>query len=227
MLLGMRSMLNGGLKMTADEKEKLSKYIIAASEIYGKQLSEEAIALYIAMLKDYSFADIKKAIQVCLTTKESFPVPAAIINQLTKDTGGDIETRAELAWGYTLNVIDVCGVYESFTFKDKAIRKTLSLMDYAVDLCLCDRSEMHWKKRDFTQSYKVFAGLNSNNYDAQNYFAGVIELNNGDSWSDTVQTKVYIAEDRVFVRLEELNKLIEGYKPELKLIKNIKKLIEK
>jgi len=129
MLLGMRSMLNGGLKMTADEKEKLSKYIIAASEIYGKQLSEEAIALYIAMLKDYSFADIKKAIQVCLTTKESFPVPAAIINQLTKDTGGDIETRAELAWGYTLNVIDVCGVYESFTFKDKAIRKTLSLVD--------------------------------------------------------------------------------------------------
>jgi len=211
--------------MTNDEKESLSKYIIVASEMYGKQLSEEAIALYIAMLKDYSFADIKKAIQVCLTTRESFPVPASIINEL--NSGDDINVRAELAWGYVLDVIDVCGVYESFTFKDKAIRKTISLIDFEVELCLCERSEIHWKKRDFTQSYKVFAGLNSNNYDAQNYFAGVIELNNGDSWSDTVQTKVYIAEDRAFVRLEELNKLIEGYKPELKLIKNIKKLIEK
>jgi len=213
--------------MGDSEIERITKYIVVTAEIYGKQLSEQAIKLYIAMLKGYSFADIKKAIQVCLTTRETFPVPAAIINQLQVNTQGDIETRAELAWGYVLDVIDVCGVYESFTFKDKAIRKTISLIDFEVELCLCERSEMHWKKRDFIQSYKVFASLNGDNYDAPNYFAGVIELNNGDSWSDTVQTKVYIAEDRVFVRLEELNKLIEGYKPKLKLIKNIKKLIEK
>ena len=214
--------------MSSDEKERLSKYIIVASELYGKQLSEEAIALYIAMLKDYSFADIKKAIHVCLTTRETFPVPAAIINQLQVNTQGDIETRAEFAWGYTLNVIDVCGVYESFTFREKAIRKALSLMDYTMDLCMCERGEMHWKKRDFIQSYKVFAGLNSNNYDAQNYFAGVIELNNGDSWEYAIgKNKIYLAEDRVFVGLEELNKLIEGYKPELKLINNTKKLIKK
>jgi len=213
--------------MDDTETEKITKYIWFTAEIYGKQLSAQAIKLYIATLKDYNFSEIENAIQKCLTIRETFPVPAAIINQLTKDTGGDIETRAELAWNCVLDVIDVCGVYESFTFRDKAIRKTLSQMDYMIDLCMCERSEMHWKKRDFTQSYKVFAGLNSNNYDAQNYFAGVIELNNGDSWSDTVQTKVYIAEDRVFVRPEELNKLIEGYKPELKLIKNIKKLIEK
>ena len=107
--------------MNDNETEKFIEYITATAEIYGRQLSKEAVKLYIALLKDYPFQDIEQAIQKCLTTNEMFPVPAAILNQL--NAGNDINAKAELAWSYVLNVIDVCGIYESFTFKDKAIRK--------------------------------------------------------------------------------------------------------
>ena len=202
--------------MNDNETEKFIEYITATAEIYGRQLSKEAVKLYIALLKDYSFQDIERAIQKCLMTKEMFPVPASIINEL--NCGDDINIRAELAWSYVLDVIDVCGIYESFTFKDKAIRKALSLIDYDIELCMCERNEIHWKKRDFIESYKAFAGLNGD-YDVPNYFAGTIELKNGDKYKEISATKIYIAEDKVFVGLEELNRLIEGYKPELKLVK--------
>ena len=100
-------------------------------------------------------------------------------------------------------------------------------MDYEM-LCICGRSEIHWKKKEFIESYKVFAELNDN-YDAPNYFAGIIEINNGDLWTDIVgQTKVYVTEDGKFVNIDKLNEFIEGYKPALKLIKkNDVKAIEK
>ncbi|MHB1696612.1 MAG: hypothetical protein ACYCSQ_00675 [bacterium] len=209
--------------MSDNETERLVKYITVAAEIYGKQLSKEAIKLYIAMLKGYQFSEIERAIQKCLGTREMFPVPAAIINELTH--GDDINVRAELAWSYVLDVISVCGIYESFTFKDKATRKALSLVDYEIELCLCPRAELHWKKRDFIESYKAFAGLNGN-FDAPNYFAGIVELNNSDKYEEAIgKNKIYLPEENVFIYPEELNKKIEGFKPELKLLKNIKKTL--
>ncbi len=209
--------------MNDNETEKFIEYITATAEIYGRQLSKEAVKLYIALLKDYSFQDIERTIQKCLMINETFPVPAAILNQL--NAGNDINARAELAWSYILDVIDVCGIYESFTFKDKAIRKTLSLIDYDVELCMCNRTETHWKKRDFVESYKVFAGSNLN-YDAPNYFSGIIEINNN-GWEDfnRGKTKIYVAELKQFVKPAEIIKIIDGYKPNLKLVEKPKKQI--
>ena len=211
--------------MKKEEAQIFAEYLSATASIYGRELTKEVIKIYLYALKDYSFDAIKKAIERCILTKETFPVPAVIIKELTDK--GDLLIRSELAWSYVLNVIDVCGIYESFTFKDKATRKTLSLMDYEM-LCICGRSEIHWKKKEFIESYKVFAELNDN-YDAPNYFAGIIEINNGDLWTDIVgQTKVYVAEDGKFVTIDKLNEFIEGYKPALKLIKkNDVKTIEK
>jgi hypothetical protein len=210
--------------MKKEEAQIFAEYLSATASIYGRELTKEVIKIYLYALKDYSFDAIKKAIERCILTKESFPVPATIIKELNNK--GDLLIGSELAWGYVLNVIDVCGIYESFTFRDKIIRKTLSLMDYEM-LCICGRSEIHWKKKEFIESYKSF--LKINNYDAPNYFSGVLELNNGDLWTDIVgQTKVYVAEDGKFVNIDKLNEFIEGYKPALKLIKkNDVKTIEK
>ncbi len=210
--------------MKKDEAQVLAEYLYATASVYGRELTKEVIKIYLSVFKDYPFESIKNAIERCILTKETFPVPATIIKELNNK--GDL-ISSELAWSYVLDVIDVCGIYESFTFKDKAIRKTLSLMDYEM-LCICGRSEIHWKKKEFIESYKVFAESNGN-YDAPNYFSGVLELNNGDLWTDIVgQTKVYVAEDGKFVTIDKLNEFIEGYKPALKLIKkNDVKTIEK
>ena len=199
--------------MKKEEAQVFAEYLYATASVYGRELTKEVIKIYLSVLKDYSFDAIKKAIERCILTKETFPVPAVIIKELTDK--GDLLIRSELAWSYVLNVIDVCSIYESFTFKDKAIRKAISLIDYDVELCGCNRTETHWKKRDFIESYKVFAESNGN-YDAPNYFSGVLELNN-ERWED-FKGKIYVAELKQFVKQEDIIKLIDGYKPKLSLV---------
>ena len=199
--------------MKKEEAQVFAEYLYATASVYGRELTKEVIKIYLSVLKDYSFDAIKKAIERCILTKETFPVPAVIIKELTDK--GDLLIRSELAWSYVLNVIDVCGIYESFTFKDKAIRKAISLIDYDMELCMCNRTETHWKKRDFIESYKVFAESNGN-YDAPNYFSGIIELNN-ESYKD-FKGKIYVAELKQFVEQENLIKIIDGYKPKLSLV---------
>jgi Ni,Fe-hydrogenase I large subunit len=198
--------------MKKDEAQVLAEYLYATASVYGRELTKEVIKIYLSVFKDYPFESIKNAIERCILTKETFPVPATIIKELNNK--GDL-ISSELAWSYVLDVIDVCGIYESFTFKDKAIRKAISLIDYDIELCMCNRAETHWKKRDFIESYKVFAESNGN-YDAPNYFSGIIEINN-EKWED-FKGKIYIAEIKQFVEQENLIKTIDGYKPKLSLV---------
>ena len=209
--------------MKKEEAQVFAEYLYATASVYGRELTKEVIKIYLSVLKDYSFDAIKKAIERCVVSRETFPVPAAIIKELTDK--GDLSMRSELAWSYVLDVIDVCGIYESFTFKDKAVRKAISLIDYDIELCMCERNETHWKKRDFIESYKVFAESNFN-YDAPNYFSGIIEINNN-GWEDfnRGKTKIYVAELKQFVKPAEIIKIIDGYKPNLKLIEKSKKQI--
>ena len=198
--------------MKKDEAQVLAEYLYATASVYGRELTKEVIKIYLSVFKDYPFESIKNAIERCILTKETFPVPATIIKELNNK--GDL-ISSELAWSYVLDVIDVCGIYESFTFKDKAIRKAISLIDYDIELCMCNRAETHWKKRDFIESYKMFAESNGN-YDAPNYFSGIIEINN-EKWED-FKGKIYIAEIKQFVEQENLIKTIDGYKPKLSLV---------
>ncbi len=206
--------------MKKEESQVFAEYLYATASVYGRELTKDVIKIYLSVLKDYPFDAIKEAIERCILTKETFPVPAAIIKELTDK--GDLSIRSELAWSYVLDVIDVCGIYESFTFKDKAIRKAISLIDYDIELCMCERNDMHWKKKDFIESYKVFAESNFN-YDAPNYFSGIIEINNN-GW-ENFKGKIYIAELKQFVKQEEIIKIIDGYKPNLKLAVKPKKQI--
>ena len=209
--------------MKKEEAHIFAEYLYATASVYGRELTKDVIKIYLSVLKDYPFEAIKKAIERCVVSRETFPVPAAIIKELTDK--GDLSMRSELAWSYVLYVIDVCGIYESFTFKDKAVRKAISLIDYDIELCMCERNETHWKKRDFIESYKVFAESNFN-YDAPNYFSGIIEINNN-GWEDfnRGKTKIYVAELKQFVKPAEIIKIIDGYKPNLKLIEKSKKQI--
>ena len=209
--------------MKKEEAQVFAEYLYATASVYGRELTKDVIKIYLSVLKDYSFDAIKKAIKRCILTKETFPVPAAIIKELTDK--GDLSIRSELAWSYVLDVIDVCGIYESFTFKDKAIRKAISLIDYDIELCMCERNETHWKKRDFIESYKVFAESNFN-YDAPNCFSGIIEMNNN-GWEDfnKKKIKIYVAELKQFVKPAEIIKIIDGYKPNLRLAVKPKKQI--
>ena len=199
--------------MNNDEKLRIKNALMVCAELFNRNLSEGVLEIYISSLKEYPIDNVLHALKSCTQEISYMPTIADILKKVKNKT--DIHVMAELAWSYVLDVIDVCGIYESFTFKDKAIRKAISLIDYDVELCMCNRTETHWKKRDFIESYKVFAESNGN-YDAPNYFSGIIELNN-ESYKD-FKGKIYVAELKQFVEQENLIKIIDGYKPKLSLV---------
>ena len=199
--------------MNNDEKLRIKNALMVCAELFNRNLSEGVLEIYISSLKEYPIDNVLHALKSCTQEISYMPTIADILKKVKNKT--DIHVMAELAWSYVLNVIDVCGIYESFTFKDKAIRKAISLIDYDVELCGCNRAETHWKKRDFIESYKVFAESNGN-YDAPNYFSGTIEINN-EKWGN-FKGKIYVAELKQFVKQEDIMKLIDGYKPKLSLV---------
>ena len=199
--------------MNNDEKLRIKNALMVCAELFNRNLSEGVLEIYISSLKEYPIDNVLHALKSCTQEISYMPTIADILKKVKNKT--DIHVMAELAWSYVLNVIDVCGIYESFTFKDKAIRKAISLIDYDIELCGCNRAETHWKKKDFTESYKVFAESNGN-YDAPNYFSGTIEINN-EKWGN-FKGKIYVAELKQFVKQEDIMKLIDGYKPKLSLV---------
>ena len=199
--------------MNDKEKLRIKNALMVCAELFNRNLSEGVLEIYISSLKEYPIDNVLHALKSCTQEISYMPTIADILKKVKNKT--DIHVMAELAWSYVLDVIDVCGIYESFTFKDKAIRKAISLIDYDVELCMCNRAETHWKKRDFIESYKVFAESNGN-YDAPNYFSGTIEINN-EKWGN-FKGKIYVAELKQFVEQENLIKTIDGYKPKLSLV---------
>ena len=107
--------------MKKEEAQIFAEYLSATASIYGRELTKEVIKIYLYALKDYSFDAIKKAIERCILTKETFPVPAVIIKELTDK--GDLLIRSELAWSYVLDVINVCGIYETLLSRIRLLEK--------------------------------------------------------------------------------------------------------
>ena len=122
-----------------------------------------------------------------------------------------------------LKAIEKYSYDKSFTFRDKAIRKTLEIIGYN-NIRECLESEINWKKADFIKVYKTYAKLDPNSYPAPDYIAGFIELSNNGSPSPAEEKQglylgksVYIAEDGIGVAhdvLEGFLKLTGGQNAE-------------
>ncbi|MHB1679976.1 MAG: hypothetical protein ACYCTB_05635 [bacterium] len=159
-----------------NEKKELIEQISGLFVYYGIEISPVVLKIYITALLDYPIADIKSTVAYFIKNSDKMPKIADFTNYFNGG-GASLDDRAEIAWSLVLKAIDKFGTYYSFTFRDKAIRKALDIINYAV---ICDtlESELNWKKADFIKVYKTFAKLDPLSYDAPDYIASFIELNN-------------------------------------------------
>ncbi|MCL4427806.1 MAG: hypothetical protein M1276_02255, partial [Deltaproteobacteria bacterium] len=147
--------------MTEKEKIRLKNALIVCAESYNRALSDGVIELYFTCLKHYPIEKVLSALMSCIKEISFMPTVHDIIARIEScpaDGQNDPEARAEQAWSYVLKAIEYCGAYKSFTFKDVVIRKVIDTWDFKV-LCNTDREKIHWKKREFTDSYKNFLKL--------------------------------------------------------------------
>ena len=212
--------------MNKAEKKEFLDILLGLAEYFNFELTKYVITAYLEDLDDYGISQIKKAISIIRKNYKYFPKIAEIIEVINTVSGNynlSLDDRAEIAWSLVLKAIEKYSHGKSFTFRDKAIRKTLEIIGYN-NIRECLESEINWKKADFIKVYKTYAKLDPNSYPAPDYIAGFIELSNNGSPSPAEEKQglylgksVYIAEDGIGVAhdvLEGFLKLTGGQNAE-------------
>ena len=199
--------------MKESEKEELIEQISGLFVYYGVEISPVVLKIYITALLDYSLTEIKKAVNYFIKNSDKMPKVSDFINYISG--GLSLDDRAEIAWSLVLKAIEKYSYDKSFTFRDKAIRKTLEIIGYN-NIRECLESEINWKKADFIKVYKTYAKLDPNSYPAPDYIAGFIELSNNGLPSPLEEKpglylgkSVYIVEDGIGVTHDALESFLK------------------
>lgn len=197
---------------------KIAGLICGLYEYYNAQPITQTVGdIYITALKPYPYEKIKAVVDKFILENKFMPKVSEFVEVLSGGVCGDdlVAANAENAWSLILSIIEKCGRYESFTILDKVARKALEMTGYDV-ICAAARNELHWKKRDFVETYKNFTVLRScgRDFDAPDYFVGIIEQANA-AYGDYEECPgvyagktVYIAETKEYKSLETIKIII-------------------
>jgi hypothetical protein len=195
------------------KKQKITKAVLVLAEYYNQNLSSQIVDLYVKALEKYDLEKINGLCERFLKTFKYMPKIADFEELLNPALS--LDDRAEIAWSLVLKAIEKYSYDKSFTFRDKAIRKTLEIIGYN-NIRECLESEINWKKADFIKVYKTYAKLDPNSYPAPDYIAGFIELSNNGSPSPLEEKpglylgkSVYIVEDGIGVTHDALESFLK------------------
>ncbi len=195
------------------KKQKITKAVLVLAEYYNQNLSSQIVDLYVKALEKYDLEKINGLCERFLKIFQYMPKIADFEELLNPALS--LDDRAEIAWSLVLKAIEKYSHGKSFTFRDKAIRKTLEIIGYN-NIRECLESEINWKKADFIKVYKTYAKLDPNSYPAPDYIAGFIELSNNGSPSPLEEKpglylgkSVYIVEDGIGVTHDALESFLK------------------
>lgn len=131
----------------------------ALCELWSKKPSPFFAAMYReALLKELSFEDACKALEIPFRKKFfGFPQPGELI-ELMKGSGGD---KAVEAWGVYFDAMRQHGVYRTVEFQDGRIGRTLELMGGWVQSGEWLESEMQYRRTEFMKIYNSLPDMMS------------------------------------------------------------------
>ena len=227
--------------MHENDLGKLAELITGVGELFDKRLSPFVAESYLTALKRFPFEKVKKAVEYLILSSKFMPKISEIIEVINGGASAQdiLDAKAEIEWSKIAEILFECGIYKSFTLKDKAARKALETVKYNV-LCETADEDLHWKKKDFIESYKNFRrSLNMGvDFDAKDYFDGRIECDNSvklfaDGRKEHggvtyIGDTVFLVDEKRYVPKEELQGLIENSKETKKInTKKTLKLVKK
>ena len=224
------------------EKDKaIGEIVSGLGELYDKKITPFIFDAYATALSNYPVEKVIKAVEYLILSSKFMPKISEIIEVINGGASAQdiLDAKAEIEWSNITEIIFECGIYKSFTLKDKAARKALETVKYNV-LCETTDEDLHWKKKDFTESYKNFKRLLNVgiDFDAKDYFDGQIERENSvklfaDGRKEHggvtyIGDTVFLVDEKRYVPKEELQGLIENSKETKKInTKKTLKLVKK
>ena len=124
-------------------------------------------AYWLVLCNEDDAAVLNKAMQICRSVRGryGFPSPGELLE-------APIEDQAELAWGKLTQAIRRFSAYDSVDLEDLAIHRVVEIMGGWELVCSIPTNELHFRRQDFLQLYKVHGAHPDRFADAPKYLTG-------------------------------------------------------
>jgi len=137
---------------------KFRERLVAIGELYGKEITPPLMDLYWQAFgymapDDFSLMLTKHTLDP--DRGRFFPKPADLIYQVSENDG-DIEDKAQLAWGVIMGEMRRVGVYGNLEIADGQAMATIQAMGGWRALCGTLTKDMEWKRKEFISVYKTY-----------------------------------------------------------------------
>ena len=148
--------------MKNEDKLAFFDLMMAAGEVYGREVTQPMAAIYFSALANVSIEHVQEAMMAHMQNPDSgqfFPKPADLIKQMTgttKQQDAAIEDRAAIAWACIERDIRRIGSYGTLKLDDKQALATVKAMGGWQSICQTETSKMEWKRKEFIRMYEAF-----------------------------------------------------------------------
>ena len=148
--------------MKNEDKRAFFDLMMAAGEVYGREVTQPMAAIYFSALANVSIEQVQEAMMAHMQNPDSgqfFPKPADLIKQMTgttKQKDAAIEDRAAIAWACIERDIRRVGSYGTLKLDDKQALATVKAMGGWQSICQTEISKMEWKRKEFILMYETF-----------------------------------------------------------------------
>lgn len=148
--------------MQDQDKATFRDMMMAAGEVYGREITKPLLQMYFAALAPASMEQVQAAMMAHMQNPDSgqfFPKPADLIKQMTgttKQQDAAIEDRAAVAWACIERDIRRIGSYGTLKLDDKQALATVKAMGGWQSICQTEISKMEWKRKEFILMYETF-----------------------------------------------------------------------
>ncbi|MGL4756005.1 MAG: DUF6475 domain-containing protein [Aeromonadaceae bacterium] len=148
--------------MQEQDKPAFERAMMAAGEVYGKEITGPLLQIYFAALSMMTIEQARTAMMAHMQntdTGQFFPKPADLIKQIagtTKQQEAAIEDRAAMAWACIERDIRRIGSYGTLKLDDKQALAAVKALGGWQSLCQTESAKMEWKRKEFIRMYETF-----------------------------------------------------------------------
>lgn len=143
--------------MNDQEKKRLLGILAGAAEVYGRELSEVAIRLYLAALVDLPFKDVSAAFSDLVKGSKWFPKPAEI-RELVLGAPIPVEDEAHIEVAKAITAAREVGSNRNVVFDNETTQAVvMQAFGGWVDFCDSANGESEkWLRKDFIKTYIAY-----------------------------------------------------------------------
>jgi len=157
--------------------EAFSDVMNATAELYGRQLSGQALALFWQASKDLDLQEVQRAISAHINnadTGQFMPKPADIRRVL----GGTTADAAALAWAKVIRAVHAVGAYSTVAFDDPFTHAAIADMGGWPAICQTREDELPFREKEFAAKYRAYRSRGADNISFPPKLTGLIDQHN-------------------------------------------------